>query len=49
LGVTNIAACSQVIWSMSPVSSAWSTLRVVSVIARLPNINVFEVVVAVVA
>ena len=34
-----------VTWSMS---SAWSTLRVVSVIVRLPQINVFDVVVVVV-
>ena len=29
LGVTNIAACSQMTWSMSPVSSAWSTPSVI--------------------
>jgi len=33
---------------MSPMSSTWSTLRVVSVIIGLPHINVFDVVVVVV-
>ena len=35
-------------WSMSPMSSAWSTLSIVSAIVRLPHINVFDVVVVVV-
>ena len=47
-GKDYIAVCYQVTWSMSPMSSAWSTLRVVSVIVRLPHINVFDVVVVVV-
>jgi len=47
-GSDYIAACYQVTWSMSPMSSAWSTLRVVPVIVRLPHINVFDVVVVVV-
>ena len=33
LGVTNIAACSQVTWSMSPVSSEWSTPSVIDPLA----------------
>ena len=39
LGKTNFAACSQVTWSMSPVSSAWSTP---SVIDPLPPLDVFD-------
>jgi hypothetical protein len=47
-GSEYIAACYQMTWSMSPMSSAWSTLSIVSAIVRLPHINVFDVVVVVV-
>ena len=47
-GSDYIAACYQMTWSMSPMSSAWSALSIVSAIVRLPHINVFDVVVVVV-
>ena len=47
-GSEYIAACYQMTWSMSPMSSAWSTLSIVSAIVRLPHINVFDVVIVVV-